>query len=64
MVAQRGTLSIQSEQGEGTAVALSLPLAAPSEEPMLRAPAAVDLLCDRFSSMYILLSDVCSPPDP
>jgi signal transduction histidine kinase len=64
MVAQRGTLSIQSKQGEGTAVALSLPLAAPSEEPMLRAPAAVDLLCDRFSSMYILLSDVCSPPDP
>lgn len=64
MAAQNGALSVQSQEKKGTTVALSLPLAPPSEEPVLRAPTAMELLCDRFSSMHILLSDVCSPPDP
>ncbi|MCI8624619.1 MAG: sensor histidine kinase [Provencibacterium sp.] len=64
MAAQNGSISVQSREGQGAAVALSLPLAPPSERPLLKAPAAMELLCDRFSTMYILLSDVCKTPSP
>lgn len=63
MAAQEGGISVESRQGRGTTVSLSLPLTPPSQELTLDA-ARPEMLLDRFSPLYILLSDVCPPPEP
>lgn len=64
MAAQEGGISAESQEGQGTAVSLSLPLVPPSQDLTLEAARPGTLLLDRFSPLYILLSDVCSPPEP
>ncbi|TCL42607.1 MULTISPECIES: PAS domain-containing sensor histidine kinase [Oscillospiraceae] len=68
MAAHGGTLMIDSVEGSGTKVVLTLPLRQKQEgfsgEGVLRAPNSADYICDRFSPVHILLADVCRTPEP
>lgn len=58
-----GSIAVQSTEGRGTTVVFSLPRREPeSSECSLQSPRVVDYLTDRFSSLYILLSDACIVP--
>jgi signal transduction histidine kinase len=65
IVAQHhGAIALSSTLGEGTTVVIRLPLADAENLTLHSAPQATDLLLDRFSSLHILLSDVCGVPTP
>lgn len=59
-----GTVALQSKEGEGTTVALSLPIRVDVNMPDYIAKNGADYLADRFSSLYVELSDVCGCPLP
>lgn len=59
-----GTLTIHSRLGEGTDVAFSLPLCKTGNAPDFLAQDGARYLKDRFSAVYVELSDVCGVPLP
>lgn len=59
-----GTIALQSRENEGTTVALSLPIAVDENIPDYVTKSGADYLADRFSSLYVELSDVCGCPLP
>lgn len=60
----KGTIAVQSEEGKGTSVSFTLPIAADSGLPDYTAENGADYLSDRFSTLFIELSDVCRCPMP
>jgi hypothetical protein len=59
-----GTVALASREGEGTRVAFTLPLGGDDRAPDYTAETAADYLSDRFSCVYVELSDVCGAPSP
>jgi signal transduction histidine kinase len=59
-----GTIAIQSHEGEGTKVAFSLPIRHDENLPDYTAKSSADYLADRFSLLYVQMSDVCGCPLP
>lgn len=59
-----GTVAVKSREGEGTTVAFTLPKAINDDLPDYTASNGADYLADRFSPVYIQLSDVCGCPLP
>lgn len=59
-----GTVAVQSKEGEGTTVAFSLPIHCDENLPDYTAENGADYLADRFSPLYVELSDVCRCPLP
>lgn len=59
-----GTVAINSKEGEGTTVAFTLPLRLKDGLPDYTAENSADYLSDRFSRLYVELSDVCGSPMP
>lgn len=67
ITAMGGTVAIYSQPGSGTTVALTIPTRPPKptiDEPILGAPHMAEIMCNRFSPLYILLSDSCQCPWP
>lgn len=60
----RGTIALQSEEGVGTTVAFSLPIKQDDSVPDYAAQNGADYLANRFSSLYVQLSDICGCPLP
>lgn len=61
----KGSLAISSKEGEGTGIAIRLPLASDEATLNLKSSvAAVDMLRDRFSMLHTVLSDSCGVPEP
>lgn len=59
-----GTVAVQSRENEGTRVAFTLPVHPMDNLPDYIAENSVDYLSDRFSTLYIEMSDVCGSPMP
>lgn len=59
-----GTIAVESRKSEGTRVAFALPLKPDDNAPDYTAESGVDYLADRFSTLYVELSDVCGTPMP
>ena len=59
-----GTVAVQSTLGEGTTVAFTLPRRVDASLPDYTAEAGADYLADRFSQVFVELSDVCRSPMP
>lgn len=59
-----GTIALQSEEGVGTTVAFSLPIKQDDSVPDYAAQNGADYLANRFSSLYVQLSDICGCPLP
>lgn len=62
--AHGGTITLSSVPGEGTTAAVSLPLTSAPESPSLGASRPVDMACDKFSPVRVLLADTCPVPWP
>lgn len=59
-----GGITVSSTPGKGTTVVLSLPAELPTEGDLrLDAPRVIDYMTDRFSLLYVILSDVCASPE-
>lgn len=59
-----GTVAVQSRENEGTRFAFTLPVRPVDNLPDYIAENSVDYLSDRFSTLYIEMSDVCGSPMP
>lgn len=59
-----GTVAVQSHEGEGTTVAFSLPIRTDGDNPDYTAENSAEYLADRFSTLYVEMSDVCGCPLP
>ncbi len=59
-----GTIAVQSHEGVGTTVAFSIPFRTDDDLPDYTAENSADYLADRFSSLYVEMSDVCGCPLP
>lgn len=59
-----GTLVIDSRPGKGTNVAFTLPLCSGDDTPDYLAQEGTRYLKNRFSAVYVELSDVCTVPMP
>lgn len=59
-----GTVAVQSKEGEGTSVSFTLPIVTDDTLPEYTAENGADYLADRFSTLFIELSDVCRCPMP
>jgi signal transduction histidine kinase len=59
-----GTIAIQSHEGVGTTVAFSIPNRVETDSPDYLAENSADYLADRFSTLYVEMSDVCGCPLP
>lgn len=59
-----GTIALQSHEGEGTKVAFSIPIREDENSPDYTAKNSADYLADRFSLLYVQMSDVCGCPLP
>lgn len=59
-----GTLAVTSREGEGSSVAVSLPLNSDRTLSLKEPAPAADILRDRFSMAHIILSDSCGCPKP
>lgn len=57
-----GAVTLESRLGQGSCVALSLPLRPAGGS--WASPTAADLLLDRYSPLYLQLCDFCRLPDP
>lgn len=57
-----GTITLQSTPGKGTTAAFTLPVEQNPDSAPLHARSALDLTCDRFSPVHVLLSDSCRSP--
>jgi hypothetical protein len=55
---------MQSNEGDGTTVAFSIPIRQNGDSPDYVAQNSADYLADRFSSLYVQLSDICGCPLP
>lgn len=58
-----GTIAIASTEGEGTKIVFSIPLTGGGGSDLVVCSTAADYMYDRFSSMFVILSDVCQAPD-
>lgn len=58
-----GTIAITSTEGEGTKIVFSIPLTGGGGSDLVVCSTAADYMYDRFSSMFVILSDVCQAPD-
>ena len=59
-----GTIAVRSRPDEGTKVAFTLPI---RQEPGMQdytAESGIDYLSNRFSAVYVELSDICGAPMP
>ncbi len=63
VVAMGGTVALNSEEGVGTTIAFTLPIVPPEDETLVVHSTAADFLVDRFSPIYVGLSDVCPCPN-
>ena len=59
-----GTVAVKSIEDEGTTVAFTIPVKLDESLPDYTAENGADYLSDRFSQLYIELSDVCGCPLP
>lgn len=59
-----GTIAVQSHEGDGTTVAFSLPIRTNDDTPDYTAENSAEYLADRFSTLYVEMSDVCGCPLP
>ena len=59
-----GTIAVRSCAGEGTKVAFTLPIKLDKNAPDYIAESGMDYLSDRFSAIYVELSDICGSPIP
>lgn len=59
-----GTLAVSSRENEGTKIAFTLPIRADESLPDYTAENGIDYLADRFSPVFVELSDVCGTPMP
>lgn len=59
-----GTIAVGSKEGSGTRVAFTIPVRTDPEAPDYTAENGMDYLSDRFSSIYVEMSDVCGVPAP
>lgn len=59
-----GTISVKSQLDEGTSVTLSLPRQMKQALPFYFAQSGAHYLKNRFSTLYVELSDVCGAPIP
>lgn len=59
-----GTIAVGSREGAGTRVAFTIPLRSDPKAPDYTAENGIDYLSDKFSSVYIEMSDVCGVPLP
>lgn len=59
-----GTIALQSHENDGTTVAFSIPIREIGEVPDYIAQNSADYLADRFSTLYVQMSDVCGCPLP
>ncbi len=64
IVSHGGTLAINSIELEGMSIALTLPLCEENSADLVFSSDASGYLSDRFSSVYVGLSDVCRCPNP
>lgn len=62
IVAHGGTIAVRSEPGMGTTMAFTLPVKTDDKLSNYLAENSEDYLTDRFSTLYIELSDVCGCP--
>ncbi|WP_312644708.1 HAMP domain-containing sensor histidine kinase [Hydrogenoanaerobacterium sp.] len=58
-----GTISVNSCEGVGSKVMFTLPLKCDESTQLTISDVANEYLCDRFSNMFVILSDVCKTPD-
>lgn len=59
-----GTIAVTSVEGEGTTVAISLPLCRETKLDFKETASARDMIFDHKSLPYIILSDCCECPEP
>lgn len=59
-----GSIAVSSAEGEGTTVAVSLPVCHETELEFKQTASARDMMMDHKSLPYIILSDSCECPDP
>ena len=59
-----GTVAVSSRENEGAKVAFTLPIKVEEGLPDYAAENGIDYLADRFSPVFIELSDVCGTPMP
>lgn len=59
-----GTIAVRSRENEGTKVAFTLPIKLHSDAPDYTAESGIDYLSNRFSAVYVELSDICGSPMP
>lgn len=60
-----GTVALSSVEGEGTSVVFTLPKGESGGNLIFRSPPnSGEYLLDRFSPVYVLLCDCCTPPKP
>ena len=64
IVSHGGTLAMNSVELEGMSIALTLPLCEDDNSELVFSSDASGYLSDRFSPVYIGLSDVCRCPNP
>lgn len=63
-VEHHGTIAVHSREGDGTTVAFTLPIRSDENLPNYIAENGADYFADRFSMLYVELSDVCGCPLP
>ena len=61
--AMGGTIAVDSVENEGTRVVFTLPLNHDENAPVELCDSAADYLRDRFSQLFVLMSDVCRCPN-
>lgn len=59
-----GTIAVGSQEGKGTKVAFTLPIKTDKAVQDYTAESGMDYLADRFSAVYVELSDICGSPIP
>jgi signal transduction histidine kinase len=59
-----GTIAVCSKEGEGTSIAFTLPNIKDEALPDYTAESSADYLDDRFSTLFVELSNVCNCPLP
>ena len=59
-----GTIAVRSRENEGTKVAFTLPVRQLADAQDYTAESGIDYLSNRFSAVYVELSDICGAPMP
>lgn len=58
-----GSIAVNSHEGVGTKVVFTVPIKPDESTQLTISDVANEYLCDRFSNMFVILSDVCKTPD-